>query len=181
MNTRADTSPGTRCRALVVAFLLMTFPAAALPARESEPAQGKVHLAQAAPAVSVTLVSAEARDENREVPSYDRALVPFRKHLEKLDYDTFRHLNTVRVRAVYQEETELPAADGMSVLATPIEKQRDGRIKVRTRLRIVEERGGKRTAVNAATATSMVKPGDPLMQVMRLEDTTYVLLLIIDE
>jgi len=142
---------------------------------------GETSVAQAAPAVHVTLVAAEASREGRDEPSYDRELGPFREQLERLEYDTYRHVNTSRGVAQYQEETKLTATRDLAVLVTPIEKGRDGRIKVRTRLQLYEERAGKRTAINAATATSMVKPGDPLVHVIRVDERTYVLLLLIEE
>ena len=135
-------------------------------------------LAQDSPPESVTIsvVAVQATTEGNRPKHFDRSIAHCKKSLVKLSYDTFRELKIVSRAIPFVKKTRIPINDQYTLYLTPIQRQPDGRVRVKATITMKKKPDGK--TVNALETTLSLPPGNPLnLGGMKLEKGDLVIVL----
>ena len=128
------------------------------------------------PGVTVSVVSVQATKEGNRPKHFDRELTPYKKSLVKLSYDTFRKLNIDSKSAPFGKVAKIPINDQYTLHLTPVERQKDGRVRVKARITMKKKPNGK--TVDALKTTLSLPQGKPLnIGGMKLEKGNLIIVL----
>jgi len=110
--------------------------------------------------VTISVVAVQATTEGNRPKHFDRSIVSVKKSLVKLSYDTFREVKIVSKAIPLGKKTRVPINDRYTLHLTPIQRQPDGRVRVKAIIAMKKKPNGK--TVNALETTLSLPPGKPL-------------------
>lgn len=147
-----------------LAFLIAVASAAPQPASTHPTSASRE---KASPPVSLTITAVQATNDGRTGKDFGPGLEKLRSVLTSLDYDSFRVVKSLESPAPFNQETRLPLTDTHTLCVTPLSKESDGRVRIRTRIeekaRPGAARGAPGTVRTAVDTTSAIAPGKPLL------------------
>lgn len=130
--------------------------------------------------VTISVVAVQATKENNRPKHFDREILPFRKSLAKLSYDTFRKLKIVGKSAPFGKTVKIPINEQYTLYLTPIERQKDGRVRVKARITMKRKPNGK--TLDALKTTLSLPQGKPLnLGGMKLEKGHLIIVLSVKD
>jgi hypothetical protein len=156
---------------MVISAWLLVALLAVMPATEA--------VADQAPPVEAMVVAVRAVETGRGEKYCDPRLEPMKSMLFQLPYDTFEQAAYASHTVAFGQEAGFPLTPEYTLLITPLEKDSDGRVKLRARVQMKGPDPG-RPPVNAINSVTNVVPGDRLqIRGLPLEHGELVLFLSI--
>jgi hypothetical protein len=126
--------------------------------------------------VTLSVTAVRATTEGNRPKHFDQSVAPCRKSLVNLRYDTFRKLKVVTEAATFGKKTRIPLNDQYTLYLTPLERQKDGRVRVKATISM--KKGPDDKVVNALETTLALPPGNPLnLGGMKLDKGDLVIVL----
>ena len=132
--------------------------------------------------VTVSMVAVKAAQENRKETYFEPGLEGIRDAVSDLKYDTYRKVTSSRTTAPFGEEAKLPINATYTLYVTPVSKEPNGQIRLKTRIEIIPEDKTKKP-VNTHVATVLQKPGKKLVLGggMKLDEGELVVIITVVE
>lgn len=153
----------TACAALIVLFAAQTAYAQDKPKPDG---------------ITISVVAVQATKEGNRPKHFDREITPYRKSLVKLSYDTFRKLKIVEKPAPFGKAAKITINEQYTLYLTPIERQKDGRVRVKARITMKRKPNGK--TLDALKTTLSLPSGKPLnLGGMKLEKGDLIIVLTV--
>lgn len=113
------------------------------------------------PPVETMVVAVRAVETGTGEKHLDPRLEPLKTLLLRLPYDTFEQAASASRTVAFGQETAFPLTAEYTLLITPLERDEDGRVKLRARVQMTS-RDPNRPPVNAVNSVTKVVPGDRL-------------------
>lgn len=109
--------------------------------------------------VSIEVAAIKATQEGRDEKFFDGKAAAYRAQLKDLDFDTFVVVKSSKGSGSFGKEASFVIDDRHTLYLTPVDKQDDGRIKVKTRVEMKSSRPNQ-PPKNALNTMMVVVPGE---------------------
>ena len=132
--------------------------------------------------VTVSMVAVKAAQEHRKEKYLEPGLEGIRDAVSDLKYDTYRKVASSKTTARFDEEVKVPINAAYALYVTPLSKESNGQIRLKTRIEMPPADKAKKP-VNTHVATVLQKPGKKLVLGggMRLDEGELVVIITVVE